>query len=85
MMTLTVLDEAQRPFWCVSSPVKMANKLRAVDLEYEGEQFIIMYEDVEGRVRMTFVWMEMLQQYFLVQLITAFPAAKVKRHFGGES
>ncbi|KAK9979527.1 hypothetical protein ABG768_012953 [Culter alburnus] len=85
MMTLTVLDEAQRPFWCVSSPVKMSNKFRAVDLEYEGEQFIIVYEDVEGKVKMTFVWMEMLQQYFLVQLSTAFPAAKVKRHFGGES
>lgn len=85
MMTLTVLDEAQRPFWCVSSPVKMSNKRRAVDLEYEGEQFVIVYEDVEGKVKMTFVWMEVCQQYFLVQLSTTFPAAKVKRHFGVES
>lgn len=85
MMTLTVLDEAQRPFWCVSSPVKMCNRLRVVDLEYAGEQFIILYEDVEGKVKMTFVWMEDLQQCFLVQLITSFPAAKVKRRFGGES
>ncbi|KAK7159038.1 hypothetical protein R3I94_005389 [Phoxinus phoxinus] len=85
MMTLTVLDEAQRPFWCVSSPVRMSNKLRVLDLEHAGEQFGIVYEDVEGKVRMTFVWMEDLQQCFLVQLITAFPAAKVKRRFGGES
>ncbi|XP_067309991.1 F-box only protein 15 [Pseudorasbora parva] len=85
MMTLTILDEAQRPFWCVSSPVKMSNKLRVVDLEYEGEQYVILYEDMEGKVKMTFVWMEEHQQYFLVQLITAFPAAKVKRRFGGRS
>ncbi|XP_039533329.1 F-box only protein 15 [Pimephales promelas] len=85
MMTLTVLDEAQRPFWCVGSPVKMSNKLRVVDLEYAGEQFVIKYEDVDGKVKMTFVWMEDLQQCFLVQLITAFPAAKVKKHFGRKS
>jgi len=84
-MTLTVLDEAQRPFWCVGSPVKMSNKLRVVDLEYAGEQFVIKYEDVDGKVKMTFVWMEDLQQCFLVQLITAFPAAKVKKHFGRKS
>ncbi|XP_050989026.1 F-box only protein 15 [Labeo rohita] len=84
MMTLTVLDEAQRPFWCVSSTVKMYSRQRVLDLEYEGEQFIILYGDGEGKVKMTFVWMEEFQHYFLVQLATMFPAAKVKRHFGGE-
>uniref|UniRef100_A0A673HA91 F-box only protein 15-like n=1 Tax=Sinocyclocheilus rhinocerous TaxID=307959 RepID=A0A673HA91_9TELE len=85
MMTLTVLDEAQRPFWCVSSTVKMYSRQRVLDLEYEGEQFIVLYEDAEGKVKMTFVWMKEFQHYFLVQLVTIFPiAAKVKRHFGGE-
>lgn len=83
MMTLTVLDEAQRPFWCVSSPVKMSSNPRVVDVEYEGEQFIILYEDAEGKVKMTFVWMEEFQHYFLVQLLTVFSVAKVKKHFWG--
>uniref|UniRef100_A0A8C1WMC7 Zgc:161973 n=1 Tax=Cyprinus carpio TaxID=7962 RepID=A0A8C1WMC7_CYPCA len=84
MMTLTVLDEAQRPFWCVSSTVKMYSRQRVLDLEYEGEQFIVLHEDAEGKVKMTFVWMEEVQHYFLVQLVTVFPSAKVKRHFSGE-
>ncbi|XP_051554324.1 F-box only protein 15 [Myxocyprinus asiaticus] len=85
MMTLTVLDEGERPFWCVSSPVKMANKYQNVlALGCEGEQFYIFYEDVEGKVKMVFEWMEELQQYFLVQLIIIFPTAKVKKHFGGK-
>lgn len=85
LMTLTVLDEGQRPFWCVSSPVKIHfSKHKAVDLDYEGEQFLLLYEDKEGKIKMTFVWMEEIQQYFLVQLIVKFPAAKVRKHFGGE-
>lgn len=84
-MTLTVLDEAQRPFWCASSPVKIQPaKHRLVDLDYEGEQFLLNYEDAEGKVKMTFVWMEEFQQYFLVQLNVIFPAAKVNKLFGGE-
>lgn len=83
MMTLTVLDEAQRPFWCVSSPVRMSSNPRVVDVEYEGEQFIILYEDAEGKVKMTFVWMEEFQHFFLVQLFTVFSVAKVKKHFWG--
>ncbi|XP_052405366.1 F-box only protein 15 [Carassius gibelio] len=84
MMTLTVLDEAQRPFWCASSTVKMYSRQRVLELEYEGEQFIVLYEDAEGKVKMTFVWMEEVQHYFLVQLVTIFPADKVQRHFSGE-
>ncbi|XP_073732250.1 F-box only protein 15 isoform X2 [Misgurnus anguillicaudatus] len=83
LMTLTVLDEGQCPFWCVSSPVRIhACKHKAVDLDYEGEQLLLIYEDEEGKIKMTFVWMEEIQQYFLVRLIVKFPAAKVKKHFG---
>lgn len=53
MMTLTVLDEAQRPFWCVSSTVKMYSRQIVLDWEFEGEQFIILYEDAEGKVNHT--------------------------------
>ncbi len=84
MMTLTVLDEAQRPFWCVSSTVKLYKRERVLDLEYEGEQFIVLYGDAEGKVKMTFVLEEEFQHYLLVQLVTIFPADKVKRHFRGE-
>ncbi|TRY91743.1 hypothetical protein DNTS_018985 [Danionella cerebrum] len=76
--------DAERPFWCVSSPVKMTRNLRMVDLEFEGEQFIISHKEEEGRVKMTFVWVEEIQRYFLVQLIIIFPVAKVKKHFGQE-
>nr|XP_055058312.1 F-box only protein 15 [Misgurnus anguillicaudatus] len=76
LMTLTVLDEGQRPFWCVSSPVKInSRKSKAVDLDYEGEQLYLSYGDAEGKIKMTFVCMEEIQQYFLVQLIVIFPAA----------
>lgn len=64
-----VLDEAQHPFY---------SRQRVLDLEYEGEQFIVLYEEAEGKVKMTLVW------HSLVQLVTTFPAAKVKRDFGGE-
>lgn len=85
MMTLTVLDEGQRPFWCVSSPVKMqSKKYRLVDLDYEGEQLLLFYMDADGKVKMTFVFVEEFQQYFLVQLNVIFPAAKVNKHVGGE-
>ncbi|XP_056600459.1 F-box only protein 15 [Triplophysa dalaica] len=85
MMTLTVLDEGQRPFWCVSSPVKMhSKKYRLVDLDYEGEQLLLFYMDADGKVKMTFVFVEEFQQYFLVQLNVIFPAAKVSKHVGGE-
>ncbi|XP_051990887.1 F-box only protein 15-like [Xyrauchen texanus] len=85
MMTLTVLDEGQRPFWCVSSPVKMAIKhQRLLRSGCEGKQFYIFYEDAEGKVKMVFEWMEEIQHHFLVQLIIIFPTAKVKKQVGGE-
>lgn len=82
MMTLTVLDEGQDPFWCVSSPVKLQPKYRLLDLDYEGEQLVLLFQDAEGKVKMTLVWMEELQQYILVQLNVTFPAAKVNKHVG---
>ncbi|XP_072547267.1 F-box only protein 15 [Salminus brasiliensis] len=78
MMTLTMLDEDQRPFWCVSSTVILLLS------NSNHEQFVLPYSDVEGRVRMNFVWMPDMQQYFLIGLQIRVSVEKLNKHFGKE-
>uniref|UniRef100_A0A8C7PF04 F-box domain-containing protein n=1 Tax=Oncorhynchus mykiss TaxID=8022 RepID=A0A8C7PF04_ONCMY len=50
MMSLTLLDESQIPFWCVSTPVSMvlANE-EPFSYDYQGQHFLIKYKDAEGK------------------------------------
>lgn len=51
MMSLTLLEESQIPFWCVSTPVSMvlANE-EPFSYDYQGQHFLIKYQDAEGKV-----------------------------------
>lgn len=84
VLTLTLLDEFQRPFWCVSSPVR----IRMADLgshsssDYSGEHFGLEHHDSEGKVEMRLVWLKEEKQFFLIALSVYVPLAKVNQHFG---
>ncbi|KAJ8413442.1 hypothetical protein AAFF_G00094380 [Aldrovandia affinis] len=83
MMTMTVLDEAQNPFWCVSTPVTMLlSKLGSSSYDYEGENYLIKHQGSEGRVKMELVWLEEQEQFFLTNLVVYIATAKVNKHFG---
>ncbi|KAK1785847.1 hypothetical protein P4O66_003218 [Electrophorus voltai] len=82
MMTLTILDEAQRPFWCVSSPVTLLLvRCPLMEESYSSEQFLMRYCDAKGEVKMNFVWMQGLQQYFLIGTQIRISMDKLSKHF----
>ncbi|XP_037552048.1 F-box only protein 15 [Nematolebias whitei] len=80
-MTLTLLDEFQKHFWCVSVPVHISMATRAQSWDYSGEDFLMEYQDPEGKVRMKLVWLEEQKQFFLISLTVYLSAAKVNKHF----
>lgn len=84
ILTLTLLDEFQRPFWCVSSPVciRMADPGSRSLSDYSGEHFRLEHHDSEGKVEMRLVWLTEEKQFFLIALSVYVPLAKVNRHFG---
>ncbi|KAM4606586.1 F-box only protein 15 [Polymixia lowei] len=83
-MSMTLLDEFQHPFWCVSSPVKMVLTKKPISYDYDGEHFLIRYQDREGQVKMELVWMKEQKQFFLVSLVVSVAVYKVNKHFGRE-
>ncbi|KAJ7988470.1 hypothetical protein DPEC_G00323900 [Dallia pectoralis] len=80
MMNLTLMDEYHNPFWCVSTPVSMVMNMKEPS-NYEGQHFIIKYQDAEGKMRMELVWMEEQKQYFLISLVVFIATAIVNKHF----
>nr|XP_023855259.1 F-box only protein 15 isoform X2 [Salvelinus alpinus] len=85
MMSLTLLDESQIPFWCVSTPVSMvlANEEPfSYDYDYQGQHFLIKYQDAEGKVQMDVVLLEEQRQFFLINLVVYISTVKVNQHFG---
>ncbi|KAG7488551.1 hypothetical protein MATL_G00035820 [Megalops atlanticus] len=83
MMSVTVLDEAQSPFWCVCSPVEMIlSKHGSSSYDYDGENFVIKYQDPDGRVKIALVWLAEQEQFFLTSLVVYISKAKVNKHFG---
>uniref|UniRef100_A0A673G641 F-box protein 15 n=1 Tax=Sinocyclocheilus rhinocerous TaxID=307959 RepID=A0A673G641_9TELE len=77
MINLTVWDEANQPFWCVSAPVVMTKASQdTVSYDFEGGSFSILYRDSEGRVEMRLKQMEYKEQYFVVNLVIYIAVAK---------
>ncbi|MGH0133571.1 UNVERIFIED_CONTAM: hypothetical protein FKN15_062086 [Acipenser sinensis] len=82
MMSLTVLDEVQNPFWCVSTPVSMQLSTEtSTSYDYMGEYYNIKYNDSEGRVFMELVWLKEHEQFFLTSLVLYITTEKVNKHF----
>ncbi|XP_027006620.2 F-box only protein 15 isoform X2 [Tachysurus fulvidraco] len=82
VMTVSVLDEALRPVWCISSSAAvLPGHSRVVSETYNGEQLALRYDDPDGKLKMTLVWMQDLQLYFLVSLNIQIRVRKVNTRF----
>ncbi|CAJ1054640.1 F-box only protein 15-like isoform X1 [Xyrichtys novacula] len=81
IITLTLLDEFQKPFWCVSSPICMKMATKMLSLDYSGDYFLMEYRDQGGRVKMMLLWLEEQKQFFLIDLKVYIPVSKVNNHF----
>lgn len=81
IMSLTLLDEFKKPFWCVSSPVSMELEKTPFSYDYDGEHFLIHYLDSDGQVKMKLVWMKEQKQFFLISLVVYVSVCKVNKHF----
>ncbi|KAK3531436.1 hypothetical protein QTP70_020517, partial [Hemibagrus guttatus] len=82
VMTVSVLDEAQRPVWCISSSAALFLRHSSVVCEtYDGEQVALGYDDTDGKLKMTLVWMQDLQLYFLIGLHIWISVEKMNTRF----
>ncbi|XP_059183071.1 F-box only protein 15 [Centropristis striata] len=81
IMSLTLLDEFKKPFWCVSSPVSMELEKTSISYDYDGEHFLIHYQDSDGQMKMKLVWMKDQKQFVLIGLVVYVTVAKVNKHF----
>lgn len=83
MLTLTVLAEAQTPFWCVSAPVALTkSNQKEVSYDCKGESFFMEYQDSDGKLEIEVEWMEARKQFVMVNFILFLSVSKVNRHFG---
>ncbi|XP_026148619.1 F-box only protein 15 isoform X2 [Mastacembelus armatus] len=81
IMSLTLLDEFRKPFWCFSCPVSIVLQ-KTVFCDFDGEHYLIQHQDSDGQVKMEFVWMEQQKQFVLVSLVVYVTTCKVNKHFG---
>ncbi|XP_034561722.1 F-box only protein 15 isoform X2 [Notolabrus celidotus] len=85
VMSLTLLDEFKKPFWCVTSPVSLEpQKTPHISYDYDGEHFLIHYQDSDGQVKMELVWMEEQKCFFLISLVVLMTVCKVNKYFSRE-
>ncbi|XP_070709498.1 F-box only protein 15 [Pempheris klunzingeri] len=81
IMNLTLLEEYKKPFWCVSSPVSMELETTSVSYDYDGEHFLVHYQDSDGQVKMKLVLMKEQKRFFLLSLVVYVTVCKVNQHF----
>lgn len=81
-MTMTLMDEFQKPFWCVSSPVSIRMVEEQQSSHYSGEHFMMDYSDSDGKVKMELEWLKEEKQFFLIGLTIHISLLKIKQHFG---
>ncbi|XP_034015559.1 F-box only protein 15 [Thalassophryne amazonica] len=78
----TLLDEFHNPFWCFTAPVSMKLMEKPVSYDYDGDHFLIHYQDSHGQVKMAIVWLKEQKQFYLVSLVVYLSIHKVNVHFG---
>lgn len=79
-LTVTLLEEFQNPFWCVSAPVCLRMAPGSPSCDYSGEHFLLERRDAEGEVALRLVWLREQRQFFLVSFVVRVPVSKVNRH-----
>ncbi|KAI7792813.1 putative F-box only protein 15 [Triplophysa rosa] len=83
MMNLTLWDEAEQPFWCVTAPVVIANADEdEVSYDVDGESVSILYHNEEGRVEIWLKRIEERDEYSVDSLVIYISVFKVNEHFG---
>ncbi|XP_063155111.1 F-box only protein 15 [Candoia aspera] len=83
IMDLTLLDDSQKPFWCVSVPVNMNLSIKLSTVyRYLGPSYYMNYEDSTGKVYMELIWMEETNEYYIVNLVIYLSTHKVNSYFG---
>lgn len=80
-MTLTLLDEFRKPFWCISSPVSVELQKTPISYDYEGEHYLIHFIESDGQVNMELVKMKEQKQFVLVSLVVYLSTFKVNNYF----
>ena len=78
---MTLLDEFQKPFWCVSSPIYVTMAKNSPSVDYSGELFVMEYQNAEGKVKMKLVWLKEQKQFFLISLTVYVSVFKVNKRF----
>ncbi|KAM6895757.1 F-box only protein 15-like [Xenentodon cancila] len=81
IMTLTLLDVFQKPFWCVSSPIYITMETSPESSDYSGDHFLMEYCHADGQVTMSLVWLKELKQFFLISHTVYVPLFKVNKRF----
>ncbi|XP_046733455.1 F-box only protein 15 isoform X2 [Silurus meridionalis] len=82
MFTLTVLTEAQTPFWCVTAPVAITKSNRQdVSFDYDAESFFMEYQDSDGKLEIQLEWIENQKQFVMVNMLVFLSLRKVNSHF----
>uniref|UniRef100_A0A7N8YLP0 F-box domain-containing protein n=1 Tax=Mastacembelus armatus TaxID=205130 RepID=A0A7N8YLP0_9TELE len=76
IMSLTLQDVFERPLWCVSTPICIRMENRRWSSCYSGEHFLMDYNNPDGQVKMTLVWLEEQQQFFLITLSISISVVK---------
>uniref|UniRef100_A0A3P8U4K4 F-box domain-containing protein n=1 Tax=Amphiprion percula TaxID=161767 RepID=A0A3P8U4K4_AMPPE len=83
IMTLTLLDEFQKPFWCVSSPISIRVAKKSLSSDYSDDHFLMDYRGPEGQVKMVLVWLKEQNQFFLIRLSLFIAVFKSRIHVSG--
>ncbi|XP_039190312.1 F-box only protein 15 isoform X2 [Crotalus tigris] len=83
IMDLTLLDDSQKPFWCISVPVDMKLSIKTSTLyQFLGPCYCMNYKDSTGKVYMELIWMEETNEYLIVNLVIYLSTWKVNSRFG---
>lgn len=80
-MSLTLLDEFRKPFKCVTSPVSAELKRTPACYDYDGEHYLIHYQDSDIQVKMRLVWMNEQKQFILISLVVYVSVCYVNKYF----
>ncbi|XP_076014488.1 F-box only protein 15 [Genypterus blacodes] len=79
IMSATLLDGFKKPLWCVSAGVSMAQAHETVCYDYDGEHFLIHYQDPGGQVKMKLV--QMKDECVLVSLVVYMSVNNINQYF----
>ncbi|XP_061569498.1 F-box only protein 15 isoform X2 [Cololabis saira] len=81
IMSLTLLDEFRKPFRCATSPVSMELDDTSVCYDYDGDQYMIHYQDSGIQVKMQLVQLKDQKQVILISLVVFLSVGDVNKHF----